>query len=90
VPLMTLHCVGGSSSRTGAKFWDKTCLGSTDGFIGGSTKVLMMSSSVLSISVGIDDVCSVLFVFLSFWVVVMRRARRVFVGVVLSVLGCNV
>ena len=71
---MISHCVGGSSSRTGAKFWDRTCLGSTDGFIGGSMKVLIMSSSVLSISAGIDDVCSLLFVFLSFWVVVVKSA----------------
>ena len=88
MPLMISHCVGGSSSRTGAKFWDKTCLGSTDGFIGGSMKVLMMSSNVLNSSAGSDDVCG----FLRLWVV--GGVGRVFVGgvvvVVLSVWDCDV
>lgn len=49
-PCITSHCVGGSSS-IGAKLLDKTCLGSTEERIGGSMKLLMMSSNVLKINV---------------------------------------
>jgi hypothetical protein len=54
---MISHCVGGSSFSTGEKFWDKTCLGSVDGFIGGSMKLFMMSSNVLINSDGNDGSC---------------------------------
>lgn len=47
VPETTVHSVGGSSSTTGAKFSASTCFGSTDGRIGGSMKVLIMSSKAL-------------------------------------------
>lgn len=53
-PCITLHSVGGSSLSTGAKFWERTCFGSTDGLIGGSMKVLIMSSNALKISAGSD------------------------------------
>lgn len=49
-PCITSHCAGGSSS-TGAKLPDKTRLGSTEGRIGGSMKLFMMSSNVLKINV---------------------------------------
>ncbi|BAT99829.1 hypothetical protein VIGAN_10135300 [Vigna angularis var. angularis] len=48
-PWTTWHSVGGSSS-TGAKFWDRTCLGSKEGLSGGSMKLLMMLSNAFSIS----------------------------------------
>lgn len=54
VPCMISHSVGGSSF-TGAKFCDNTCLGSTEGFSGGSMKLLMMSSNALKISAGTDS-----------------------------------
>ena len=53
-PCITLHSVGGSSLGTGAKFWERTCFGSTDGLTGGSMKVLIMSSNALKISAGTD------------------------------------
>ena len=53
-PCITLHSVGGSSLSTGAKFWERTCFGSTDGLTGGSMKVLIMSSNALKISAGTD------------------------------------
>ena len=53
-PCITLHSVGGSSLSTGAKFWERTCFGSTDGLIGGSMKVLIMSSNALKTSAGTD------------------------------------
>ena len=49
-PCITSHSVGGSSS-TGAKLLDRTCLGSTEGRIGGSMKLFMISSNVLKINV---------------------------------------
>lgn len=48
---MMWHSVGGSSF-TGAKFCDNTWRGSTEGFSGGSMKLLIMSSNAFSISVG--------------------------------------
>lgn len=53
-PCITLHSVGGSSLSTGAKFWERTCFGSTDGLIGGSMKVLIISSNALKNSAGTD------------------------------------
>jgi hypothetical protein len=86
---MISHCVGGSSFSTGEKFWDKTCLGSVDGFIGGSMKLFMMSSNVLINSDGNDGSCF-LVVFLRLWVVVVvvvvgGGVGRVLVVVVFSV-----
>ncbi|KAL4385584.1 hypothetical protein GQ457_15G007830 [Hibiscus cannabinus] len=57
-PCTTAHGVGGSSS-TGAKLWERTCLGSTEGRSGGSMKLFMMSSNVLKIVV--DNFGSTLF-----------------------------
>ena len=53
-PCMISHSVGGSSF-TGAKFWDSTCFGSTEGFSGGSMKLLMTLSNALKISAGTDS-----------------------------------
>lgn len=48
---MISQSVGGSSS-TGAKFCERTCLGSTEGLMGGSMKLLIMLSIALKIAAG--------------------------------------